>query len=174
MIIIRPKVSKAFTLIELMIAMAIIIIAAVGALGYQYYAAKQSRIGYAQTTATRIAQLLLEDWQSTGGDDKTYDPLKLNLGFSSAAVPPDFTMGLSLGSVLNNVIYNITVNNVPMSVMLSWSDVDQDHTAGTTLRQLRAMVRWQQGYVLEGGGTTLCNSPVVLTTSYIRLDAGGG
>jgi prepilin-type N-terminal cleavage/methylation domain-containing protein len=172
-IIIRPKVSKAFTLIELALTTAIIAITAVGTLGYQYYAAKQSRMAHAQTTATRTAQLLLEDWQSTGGST-TYDPLKLQLGFSSAAVPPGFTMGLSLGSVLNNVIYNITVNNVPMSVMLSWSDVAHDSVAQTTLRQLRAMVRWQQGYVLEAGGTTLCNSPVVLTTSYIRLDAEGG
>jgi prepilin-type N-terminal cleavage/methylation domain-containing protein len=173
MIIIRPKASKAFTLLELTLTIAIIAITAVGTLGYQYYAAKQSRIAYAQTTATRTAQLLLEDWQSTGGST-TYDPLQLQLGFSSSAVPSNFSMGLSLGSVLNNVIYTITVNNVPMSIMLSWTDVANDSVAQTTLRQLRAMVRWQQGYVLESGGTTLCDSPVILTTSYIRLDAEGG
>jgi prepilin-type N-terminal cleavage/methylation domain-containing protein len=170
----RPKASKGFTLIELMIALAIITIAAVGAMGYQYYAAQQSRIAFAQVTATRTAQLLLEDWQSTGGDNQTYDPLQLQLGFSSAAVPSDFSMGLSLGSVLNNVIYTITINNVPMSIMLSWNDVAYDSVAQTTLRQLSAMVRWDQGYVLESGGTTLCSSPVVLTTAYIRLDSAGG
>lgn len=170
----RPKVSKALTLIELMVAMAILVIAALGDLSYQYFAAKQSRMAHAQTTATQVAQLLLEDWRSTGGDTIAYDPLKLNLGFSSTEVPSGFTMGLSLGSVLNNVVYTKTVNDVPLMIMLSWCDVEQDHTAGTTLRQLRAMVRWQQGYVLESGGTTLCNSPVVLTTAYIRLDAEGG
>jgi prepilin-type N-terminal cleavage/methylation domain-containing protein len=169
---IYPKVSKAFTLIELMMTIAIVVIAVVGTMGYQYYAAKQSQIAFAQTTATRTAQLLLEDWQSTGGAT-TYDPLQLQFGFSSAPVPSDFTMGLSLGSVLNNVIYTITVNNVPMSIMLSWCDVANDSVAQTTLLQLRAMVRWQQGYILQGG-TTLCISPVVLTTSYIRLDAQGG
>lgn len=168
-----PKVSKALTLIELMLAMAIIAITALGALSYQYYAAKQSQIAHAQITATRAAQLLLEDWQSTGGST-AYDPLKLQLGFSSAVVPNDFAMGLSLGSVLNNVIYTITVNNLPMLIMLSWDDVASDSVAQTTLRQLRAMVRWQQGYVLGGESDTLCISPVVLTTSYIRLDAGGG
>jgi prepilin-type N-terminal cleavage/methylation domain-containing protein len=156
-----PKVSKAFTLIELMVVMAVIAIAAVGALDYQYYAAKHSRIAHTQIAATRTAQLLMEDWKSVGGSTE-YNPLNLQLGFSSAAVPADFTMGQSLGSVLNNVIYTITVNNVPMLIILSWSDVAQDIIAGTTLRQLTAMVRWQQG-------NTLCTSPIILT-AYVRLD----
>lgn len=188
MAVIYPKVSKAFTplktsrvlrptgifdalseagftLIELMMAMAVIAIAAVGALDYQYYAAKHSRIARTQTTATHTAQLLLEDWKSVGGSTE-YDPLNLQLGFSSTAVPGGFTMGQSIGSALNNVIYTITVNNVPMLIILSWSDVAHDSISGTTMRQLMAMVRWQQG-------NTLCNSPIILT-AYVRLDAGGG
>jgi prepilin-type N-terminal cleavage/methylation domain-containing protein len=174
MTVICTKIPKAVTLIELMIAMTIVTIASLGGLSYQYYAAKQSRMAFAQTNATRIAQLLLEDWRSTGGDTVSYNPVNLQLGFSSAPIPTGFDMGLSLGSVLNNVVYSITINGVPMTIMLSWDDVEQDTTAGTTLRQLQALVRWQQGYVLESGGTTLCNSPVVMTTAYIRLDAEGG
>jgi prepilin-type N-terminal cleavage/methylation domain-containing protein len=172
MIVICPKGSKAFTLIELMVAIAVIAIAAVGALDYQYYAVKHSRIAHAQITATRAAQLLLEDWKSVGGSTG-YDPLNLQFGFSSAVVPTGFTMGQSLGSVLNNAIYTITVNNVPMLIMLSWNDIEHDSIAATTLRQLTAMVRWRQGYVLESEGDTLCDSPVILT-AYVRLDAGGG
>ena len=149
-----------FTLIELIITIAIIAVAAVGALDYQYYAAQQSRIAHAQVAATRTAQLLLEDWKSTGAST-SYNPLNLQLGFASATVPVDFGMGQSLGSVLNNLIYTITINNVPMLIILSWSDVAYDSVSGTTLRQLRVMVRWQQN-------GALCNSPVILTT-YIRL-----
>ena len=150
-----------FTLVELIVAMAIIAIAAVGALNYQYYAAKHSRIAHTQITATRTAQLLLEDWKSVGGST-SYNPLNLQLGFSSAAVPDGFTTGYSLGTILNNVIYTITVNNVPMLIILGWSNVDYDSISDTTLRRLTVMVRWQQG-------GTLCNSPVILTT-YVRLN----
>lgn len=161
MTVICPKASRAFTLIELMVAVAVISIAAICALDYQYYAAKHSRVAHAQITAMRTSQLLIEDWKSVGGST-AYDPLNLQLGFSSASVPSDFTMGQSIGSTLNNTVYTITVNNVSMLIILGYSDVAHDAISGTTLRQLTAMVRWQDG-------TTLCISPVVLTT-YVRLD----
>jgi prepilin-type N-terminal cleavage/methylation domain-containing protein len=161
MSVICPKVSKALTLIELMVAIAIIAIVAVGALDCQYYAAKHSRTARNQIAATRTAQLLIEDWKSVGGSTY-YNPLNLQLDFSSATVPADFTMGQSIGFVLNNVIYTITINGMPMLIMLGWSDVAHDSIAETTLRQLTVMVRWPQG-------GALCNSPVILTT-YVRLD----
>jgi hypothetical protein len=109
----------------------------------------------------RTAQLLIEDWKSVGGST-AYNPLNLQLGFSSASVPSGFTMGQSIGSTLNNTVYTITINTVPMLIILGYSDVSHDAISGTTLRQLTAMVRWQQG-------STLCDSPVVFTT-YVRLD----
>jgi len=162
MTVICPKVSRAFTLIELMVALAVISIAAMCALDYQYYAAKHSRIAHTQITAMRTAQLLIEDWKSVGGST-AYNPLDLQLGFSSTSVPSGFTMGQSIGSTLNNTVYTITINNVPMMIILCYSDVAHDDISGTTLRQLTAMVRWPEG------GSTLCNLPVVLTT-YVRLD----
>ena len=161
MTVVCSKVSKAFTLVELMIVVAIIAVAAIGALDYQYYAAKHARVAHIQTIAGRTAQLFLEDWKSTGGLT-TYNPLNLQLGFSSATVPVGFTMGEPIGSILNNSVYTITVNNVQMLTILSWSDVDTDAIAGTTLRELMAMVRWQ-----EDNG--LCNKPVIMTV-YVRLD----
>jgi prepilin-type N-terminal cleavage/methylation domain-containing protein len=162
MIAICPKVSRAFTLIELMVALAVISIAALCALDYQYYAAKHSRIAHTQITAMRTAQLLMEDWKSVGGST-AYNPLNLQLGFSSASVPSGFTLGQSIGTTLNNTVYTITINNVSMLIILGYSDVEHDIISGTTLRQLTAMVRWQEG------GSTLCVSPVVFTT-YVRLD----
>jgi prepilin-type N-terminal cleavage/methylation domain-containing protein len=163
-----PKVSKAFSLIELMVAVTIIAIAAVGGLEYQYYAVKHSRIAHTQITATRTAQLLLEDWKSVAGLT-SYNPLTLQLGFANSAVPSGFTMGQDIGSVLNNTVYTITVNNVPMVIMLGYSDVANYTVSGivTTLRQLTVMVRWQQGQAIGSGGNTLCDSPVILTTYVI-------
>lgn len=168
MSIVCPKVSKAFTLTEMMVAMAIIAIAAVGGLDYQYHSAKHSRIAQTQITAARTAQLLLEDWKSNGGST-AYNPANLQLGFSSSSVPSNFTMGESIGAALNNSVYIITINNVPMLIILGYNDVAQDSASGTTLRQLTAMVRWRQGQAVGSGGNTLCPSPVILTT-YVRLD----
>lgn len=167
----RPSLTG-FTLLELMITIAVIAVAAIGALDYQYCAVKHSRIAKAQVAATRTVQLLLEDWKSTGGSSG-YNPLTLGLGFSSATIPTGFTMGQSLGTILNNTTYAITINNIPIQIILGYSDIDHDSVAETTLRQLTAMARWQQGYVLVSGGGTLCSSPVILTT-YVRLDSGGG
>jgi hypothetical protein len=102
----------------------------------------------------------MEDWKSVGGSTN-YNPLNLQLGFSSIAVPADFTMGHAIGTILNNTVYTITINNVSMLIILGWSDVETDLLSGTTLRQLTVMVRWQQG-------GALCNSPVILTT-YVRV-----
>ncbi|MGD0784877.1 MAG: prepilin-type N-terminal cleavage/methylation domain-containing protein [Sedimentisphaerales bacterium] len=155
------RISKAFTLIEVMVAMTVIVIVAIGALNYQYYAVQHSQIANTQTTATHAAQLLMDDWMSTGGLT-TYDPTALHLGFTSATVPTGFTMGTAIGTTLNNLIYLNTVNNVPMQIILGWSDFTPDPVTGAKLRQLTVMVRWPVG-------GTLCTSPVILTT-YIRVD----
>jgi prepilin-type N-terminal cleavage/methylation domain-containing protein len=164
----KGKLVWGFTLIEMMVAMAIICIAAIGVLDYQYHSVKHCRIAQTQLTASNTAQLLLEDWKSTGGSTD-YNPAILQLGFTSSAVPSGFTMGQAVGGILNDSIYTVTINDVPMLVILTFSDVDHDDVSGTTLRQLTAMVRWQMGKATGSGGTTLCDSPVILTT-YVRLD----
>jgi hypothetical protein len=78
-------------------------------------------------------------------------------------------MGQDIGSVLNNTVYTITINNVPMVIMLGYSQISHDNIANTTLRQLTVMVRWKQGQAIGSGGTTLCDLPIILTT-YVRLD----
>lgn len=166
MTVMCPKNSKAFTLIEMVIATAIIALVVIGALDYQYYAVASVRLANTQITAARAAQLLLEDWKSDGGLD-VYDPSALNLGFASGAVPGGFLMGQSFGSILNNSVYTITVNKVPMLIVLCWNDVSHDDVSGATLRQLTVMVRWQGQ--ATGGGSELCSTPVILAT-YVRLD----
>ena len=66
------------TLVEVMLSVAIITIAAVGSLGYQYHAAKHSYIARIQIVGSRTAQLLVEDWKSKGGST-SYDPTAMEM-----------------------------------------------------------------------------------------------
>ena len=155
-----------------MVAMAILTIAALGALSYQYHAAGHARIARAQSAATHVAQLLLEDWKSTGGSEK-YDPSILALGFSSPQpIPAKWTSvkalkALILAEPLNSAVYAITIDDLPMLVMLRWQDVAYDNTAGVKLRQLGVTVKFGVVNQLE-------NIPPVALTTYVRLDVSGG
>ena len=93
------------SLVETVIAMLIISVAAIGGLSHQYYAVRHLKIGQVLTGATRTGQLVLEDWQRNGGDID-YDPTILGIGFSGGA-----------GN------YAIDVDGVLMSVILSRSTV---------------------------------------------------
>jgi hypothetical protein len=153
--------------------MTILAIAAVGALGYQYHATRQARVAHAQITATRIGQLLLEDWKSTGGSDQ-YDPTTLGYGFESILLSPFFGQAEAreLGSTLHNEAYAITVDGLPMQVALKWKDVGTDAVAQVTLRQLGVVVRFDEP-VGKSGSLAAYNPAIVLTT-YVRLDESGG
>ena len=180
----RVKVAKAVTLIEVIVAMVALAVTAMGALGYQYHAAVQARIAYAQTTSTRAAQLLLEDWKSTGGSTN-YDPTALGLGFSA-----DLPLAADESAPLPDGIYSITTDNVPLLVVLNSADIDHDDTTGVTLRQLSVSIGWRRDpgqnvetYLGKIVSAQLSNSlsaskDIVRTgvnmTTYIRLDASGG
>jgi len=175
----RRKFAAAFTLAEVMVAMAILVIASLGALSYQYLAAKHARIARAQIAGTRTAQLLLEDWKSTGGSEE-YDPAALGLGFSDRLqIPGYFSQGEGggLGSPLHDRVYEVTVENFPMVVMLKWKDVNYDIVAQTTLRQLAVMVEFGE---VTGTGNLKHTSgwsegiPRVVLTTYVRRDASSG
>ena len=171
----RPKFGGAVTLIEIMVAMVILTIAALGALSYQYHAAGHALIARAQIAATRTAQLLLEDWKSTGGSEE-YAPNTLAVGFSSPLPIPAKWKNVNaqvLGNPLNDAVYAVTTNDLPMQVMLEFKDIAQDTTAEVKLRQLAVTVKF--GAV---SGTNpdirLERIPPVILTTYVRADASGG
>jgi len=166
-----------FTLIEQMVAAAILAVATLGALEYQYYAAGMGRIARGQVAAARAAHLLLADWKSTGGSLE-YDPFHLGVGFSGGSgVPAGFTTPAGLGTTLNSAVYGITLDNLPMLTMLKYLDVAQDTQAKTTLRQLAVIVRFVQ--VEEGGCMSTPESrfaglPPITLVTYVRLDGSDG
>jgi hypothetical protein len=173
----RARFASAATLIEATVAMAVLTIAMLGAMSYEFYASKDAQTARAQTAATKTAQLLLEDWKSTGGSQE-YNPTFLDLGFSSALkIPADFTYDSSLGSPLNDAVYAITINDIPMLVMLIWADLAYDTMAEIKLRQLAAIAKCRPEAVSASEQVTYQRmkniEPVTLVT-YARIDASGG
>ncbi|MBN2020934.1 MAG: hypothetical protein JW749_12010 [Sedimentisphaerales bacterium] len=143
------------TLIESMLSVLIISIIAIGTLGYQYLSMKHTRAADAQMLATRISQLLLEDWKSMAGDSD-YDPESLHLGFDSP-LPGEF------GD------YYINLGNIPFFIQLQYNDVDQDNTANITLRQIAVTVRWRKDYAR---GALSSGDQILTLTTYVRRDQG--
>lgn len=169
-----PKYTTAFTLVEVMSAMVILTIGILGALSYEYYATRNTQISQAEITATNTAQLLLEDWKSTGGSEE-YDPSILGLGFSDPIkIPADFTSAQGLGTPLNDAVYKITVNGIPMLVMLVWKDVAYDTTAEIKLRQLAAVVECSTSSQSNATYNWMDNIEPVTLVTYTRVDASDG
>lgn len=169
----RAKFAAAITLIEVMIATAILVITTSGALSYQYHAARDAQIARAHIAATRTAQLLLEDWMSTGGS-REYDPSTLGLGFSpTISVPSHFSLGQGggLGNPIHDAVHSITVDDIPMLVMLTWRDIAQDAEAQVILRQLGVIVEFSEETKIT---KRLENIESVILTTYVRVSASSG
>jgi hypothetical protein len=132
-------------LVKAMVVAAIVPIIALGGLLYQYQTARQFRIAHEELTATRAAQLLLEDWKGSGATNpENYDANSLGLGFAG-----------------QDTDYVITVDRVKMFMHLSYRDVEVDSDAGITLRELQVRAEW--GPEAPGG-----SAPSLVLTTYAR------
>ena len=146
-----------YSLVEVMIAMTILAIIALGALKYQYYAALHTHAAMAKMTSTRTAQLLLDDWKSAGGS-AAYNPVNLNLGFTD--------------SDSDGTDYEITKDNLPMQMRLSYDDIENDNEAQITLRKITVQVNWRNDYKTPTGQPEEETSMEMST--FVRVDASGG
>ncbi|MFA5553782.1 MAG: prepilin-type N-terminal cleavage/methylation domain-containing protein [Phycisphaerae bacterium] len=147
--------SKGFSLIEVLIATTIICIVAVGPVGYHYMNIKQSRSADVQFMAMRIAQLLIEDWKSTGGGTN-YDPTALLLGF-------DKPLSEEFGH------YFIVLENVPFYIAMNSRDIENNPDAGVTLRQITVNIRWRTDYTR---GAIRSTDPSITFDTYVRSNQG--
>ena len=127
------------TLVEVMVAIVVIAVAVIGAMGYRYYCALDARKADVQITAARVALLLLEGWNGAGGG-LDYDPeaaqfnsteLPVSSEEGSPAVPDGFK---GLGS------YHIVANRVNYYATLSYKDT----TDGP--RVLNVSIAWLHDY----------------------------
>lgn len=154
----RPSssaVPAGVTLVEVIVATLVLAVASLGALSYQYHAVRRAKLAQVEITAAQLAQLLIEDWKSHGGEDQ-YNPLDLNMDFEKTKL--DGT-------------YKITFNDFPMQVELRHTDIDIDTAAGVTLREIRIIIRWRRDYADLSPADS---DPEFTTTTYVRRDQSGG
>lgn len=147
----RSKSTSAFTIIEVMEAIVILLIAVIGASGYRYYAALDARKAAMQATAARIGLLLCESWRGVEGTE-TYDPA-VYFG-SDLAITEDPIFEFSSDHPITGPIvtesftplgtYKVVVNNATYYAVLSWKDVS------TEPRALNVIIAWE----LRGQGVT--------------------
>jgi prepilin-type N-terminal cleavage/methylation domain-containing protein len=144
--------NRGMTLMEVMIAVAIVIVAALGTMCYEYLCVDHVRIARAELVATRIGQLLIEDWKSTGGA-ADYNPEDLRMNF-------DLPDGLMTNCVT-------VVDGLPLHISMTHSQVEKDDFAGTKLSELNVVVSWKKDF---GSGTPQDDDPRVALVTYVRQD----
>jgi prepilin-type N-terminal cleavage/methylation domain-containing protein len=130
----RAKSKKAFTIIEVVIAITVLLIAILGTSAYRYYAALSARRADLHISAARTALLLCEGWSGVGGS-KSFDPVgafgaDLNITISVGPTEPDTFE--KLGS------YKILLEGNDYYVTLSSKDLAAE------LRVLNVIVSWDQ------------------------------
>jgi Tfp pilus assembly protein PilV len=123
-------------LIEIMLAIAILAIAVVGASSYRYYSTLDARRADMRSTSARIGMLLCENWRGLNGD-ATYDPVA-RLGSQLDISEVSLGGSLSYAGFTPLQTYVVVVDDINYYVALSWRDVN----AG--LRALNVVVAWAQ------------------------------
>jgi hypothetical protein len=146
--------GRGMTLVEVMVAVAFVIVAALGTMCYEYLCVDHVRIARAEMIATRIGQLLIEDWKSTGGASD-YNPESLNMGF-------DLPDGLMTNCLT-------VVDGLPLHISMTHSDVDGgvDTFSGTNLSEISVVVSWKKNF---GEGAVEDDDPRVALVTYVRQD----
>lgn len=157
---------------EVMVSVVAVTVVALGGLSYQYHAARHARIARAQIIATRTAQLLIEDWKSTGGSND-YKPEDLGIGIS-------FAGAVSIGSydgdtALGGGTYSAEIDGLPMVIMLGFREIEYDESAQVKLQQLTVVIESGEISVETGEFTSASRlfAPIIMTT-YCRADASNG
>lgn len=153
----RFRNNHGVTIVEIMVAIVIILVAVIGATGFRYHSALDARKADVKITAGRIGSLLLEGWVGTGGQ-LTYDPVAeygtdMNISVSAAgpAVPTGFTKLDSFRIVANRANYYAT---------LSYRG-----STPTQAGQLNIFVAWLHGYQ---AGTVSSSDQSVKLTGYVN------
>ena len=130
------KREKGFSLAEEMVAMTILAITTLGAMGYRYHSAVDAHKADIQNSGARVASLLLENWKGVGSGSG-YDPVAIlgsELTITTLATGPAAPSGfITLGS------YQIKSNQSNYAATLSYANA-----TATRPRQLNVCVLWQR------------------------------
>lgn len=161
------KGKRGVTLIEIIVAMTVTIVAIIGAIGYRYYSILDARKAKVQITAGRVGSMLLECWRGSGGrsepDSGTFDPVD----FSYSTV-----LELSGGGKVNYTglddfthfgSYAVIADGATYYVSLAYKD------EAANVRVLNASVFWPRDYPsgeFVSGGDSVSVSTKVKPATY--------
>ena len=146
----KNKKRKGITLVEIMVAAVLVVIAILGAMAFRYLTALDAKKADMQIGGSRVGLLLLEGWKGHAGDI-TYDPTDefssgiviVNVGSNGPAIPTDFT---AMGT---GAYYEIIENGLYYYATLCYKTETTTTNPNTELRQLNVGVGWlpwgQQG-----------------------------
>lgn len=144
----KNKTSKRYsglTLVEIIVAAVVIIVAILGAIAYRYHCVLDARKADVQITAARVGLMLLDGWKGMGGRLSTdpgniYDPTDFSFGGSEMKVAvetgPEAPAGYNtFGS------YIVVVDGAYYYTTLSFMD-----EPAKDLRILHISVSWPEEY----------------------------
>jgi Tfp pilus assembly protein PilV len=162
------RLRRGLTLVELMLAAAVLMVAVIGGMSYRYYAAMDARKADVQLTASRLAMSMLESWKGCHGLDASpaYDPtLTLPAGSfalngvkvetSTATIPAEPTGFTSYGmyqiTTAENMVYYARLSSAPA-------------VAGASPRVLNVQIGWRMD---RAAGALGAGDKVVGFTTYM-------
>jgi type II secretory pathway pseudopilin PulG len=148
--------AAGISLIEVAIATAVIGIAALGALSYEYHGVRQMQVARANAAAVRMGHFLLEDWKANGGS------ILYAKNSTRITTPDDLDMGFNY---IGNQTYKVTVDNIPLRIRLTRP------TRQTSLIPLTATIKWRRDFA---DAATMPDDPRVVLNAHARIDQGGG
>jgi len=133
--------DKGVTLIEVMVAILLLLIAVVGAINFRFFCAMDARKADVHINATRLGLTLLESWRGAGGKDSfNPDVLETTEMVINPGSGPGPTNDLT---VLGK--YQIILRGVNYYATLSYKD-DAAGMSNENLRNLNVMVHWPIQY----------------------------
>lgn len=154
---------KGMTLIEVMVAAVVVVVAVLGAMAFRYVTALDARKADIQISAGRVGLLLLEGWKAEKGSN-TYNPANdftsgiviVSTSAGGPAVPAGFTALATSG----NGQFQIKDNQMYFYATLSFIA-----STLTEPRKLNVIVGWRPGAAQGAGGEATQN---IKLTAYVN------
>ena len=142
--LIKQKSRSGVTLIEITVAMVVIMVAIIGAMGYRYYSILDARKARVHITAARLGSTLLESWKGSGGRSEPgdeFDQRHLSFGSSTlqaslSAAGPAAASGFSQFGK-----YAVIADGATYYAGLFYQD-----DVANNLRVLNVIVGWPRNY----------------------------
>lgn len=155
------KLNRGVSLVEVMAALVIALVIAIGVMSYQYAGAQHARKTDVRVTGSRIGLLFLENWVAAGGiaDVGFYNPtVRLDLG----TVPLNYYVDLGAGGLPGVPpwgtpfrSYRIFTNGTWFWVELAYEDEPLPPGAVYPIREVGVRIAWS----LDFGATSLVYDP---------------